>query len=88
MEKVKIKRKWKSQKRLPKILRINRIKGLTISVLFSDGHNRILDFEKILKEDWKVTKKDPEFKLLDPAEFRKVKLDNFYAIFSRCGHIV
>lgn len=69
-------RKWKSQKRLPKILKINRIKGLTISVLFSDGHNRLLDFEKILK-DWKVTRKDREYVLFDSAEFKKVKLDNF-----------
>jgi DNA-binding XRE family transcriptional regulator len=69
--------KWKSKKRLPKILKINGIKGLTISVLFSDGHNRLLDFTKILKDDWKITKKDPEYKLLDPSEFKKVKLENF-----------
>lgn len=79
MEKVKdkINRKWKSQKRLPKILKINRVKGLTISVLFSDGHNRILDFGRIFKEDWKITRKDREYKLRDPDEFKKVKLDNF-----------
>lgn len=68
--------KGKSQKRLPKILKINRIKGLTISVLFSDGHNRILDFEQIFK-DWKVNKKSQEYKLLNPDEFRKVKLEDF-----------
>lgn len=73
--KQKSKGKWKSQKRLPRILRINRVKGFTISVLFSDGHNRMLDFRKIFKE-WKITKKDPEFKLMNPEEFRKVKLDD------------
>ncbi|MEW6469428.1 MAG: helix-turn-helix domain-containing protein [Bacteroidota bacterium] len=69
-------RKWKSDKKLPKILRINRIKGFVVSVLFSDGHNRLLDFEKIFK-GWKVAKKDAEYKLFDLNEFRKVKLENF-----------
>lgn len=68
--------KWKSQKRLPKILKINRVKGLTISVLFNDGHNRLLDFNEIFKK-WKITKKDKESKLLDLEEFKKVKLLDF-----------
>jgi len=68
--------KWKSQKRLPKILKINRVKGLTISVLFSDGHNRLLDFNEIFKQ-LKVTKKNKEYILLNPAEFKKVKLNDF-----------
>ncbi len=66
----------KSNKRLNKILRINRVdkKNLCISLLFSNGEDRILDFEKILKKEWKVTKADPEYKLLNPIEFAKVKL--------------
>ena len=68
--------KWKSQKRLPKILKINRVKGLTISVLFSDGHNRLLDFNEIFK-NWKITKSDKEYKLLNSEEFKKVKLQDF-----------
>ena len=68
--------KWKSQRRLPKILKVNRVKGLTISVLFSNGHNRILDFDRIFKE-WNITKKDAEYKLLDPDEFKKVKLVDY-----------
>ena len=66
----------KPQKRLPKILKINRIERskLRISVLFSDGEDRILDFAQILKHDWKVTKADPEYKLFSPNEFAKVKL--------------
>ena len=52
----------KTSKRIPKILKINRIdkKNLKISVLFSNGEDRILDFDKIFKNDWKVTKADPE----------------------------
>jgi len=68
----------KTHKRLPKILKINRIdkKQLSISVLFSNGEDRILDFNKIFKSDWKVTKSDPEYKLMNPAEFEKVKIVN------------
>lgn len=73
--------KWKSQKRLPKILKINRVKGLTISVLFSDGHNRLLDFNEIFK-NWKITRKDKEYKLLNPEEFKKVKLNDFTLTWS------
>ena len=68
----------KNLKRLPKILKINRIepKGLKISVLFGNGEDRILDFKKILLYHWKVTKKDPEFVLFNDKEFAKVKLIN------------
>lgn len=68
----------KNKKRLPKILKINRIEKnkLRISVLFSDGKDRILDFEKIFRKDWKVAKKDPEYKLLAPGEFAKVSIVN------------
>lgn len=68
----------KMNRRLPKILKINRIdkSKLIISVLFSDGTDRILNFNEILKKDWKVTKTDPEYKLLTPNEFAKVKVVN------------
>lgn len=68
----------KVYKRLPKILKINRLdkKNLKISVLFGNGEDRILDFGKILKKEWKITKSDPEYKLLDPTEFAKVKVAN------------
>lgn len=67
-----------SYKRLPKILKINRIEKskLKVSVLFSDGEDRILDFNKIFKKNWKVTKNDPEYVLLSPNEFAKVKLEH------------
>jgi DNA-binding XRE family transcriptional regulator len=68
----------KTHKRLPKILKINRIEKskLRISVLFSNGEDRILDFNEILKKDWKVSKSDPEHKLLTPNEFAKAKVIN------------
>jgi len=68
----------KTQKRLPKILKINNIdkKHLKISVLFSNGEDRILDFARIFVKEWKVTKHDPEYQLLQPNEFAKVRLAN------------
>jgi len=70
--------KNRAQKRLPKILKINRIdkKRLTISVLFSNGEDRIIDFKRVLRKDWKVTKTDPEYVLFDPTEFVKVVVAN------------
>lgn len=63
---------------LPKILKINDVdyKNLRLSVLFSNGDNRILDFNRILNQDWQVEPSDPEYILLDPKEFKKVKLSN------------
>jgi DNA-binding XRE family transcriptional regulator len=68
----------KTHKRLPKILKINRIEKskLRISVLFSSGEDRILDFDRIFKKEWKTTKDDAEYLLSDPSEFAKVKLVN------------
>ncbi|MBK9402637.1 MAG: helix-turn-helix transcriptional regulator [Bacteroidetes bacterium] len=65
-------------KRLPKILKVNRIdaKNLKVFVLFSTGENRTLDFKKILKQDWHVSKGDLEYKLFNPKEFSKVKVNN------------
>jgi|GEM_PF-515723 len=80
MKKENIVKKWKSKKKLPRILKINRVKGLTISVLFSNGHNRVLNFDKIFK-NWKVAKKSLEYKLLDPIEFKKVKLEDFTLVW-------
>ncbi len=63
-------------KRLPKILRINRVdkKALIISVLFDTGENRILNFRRILKNDWKSGKGDRDYKLYDPEIFKGVEL--------------
>ncbi len=65
-------------KRLPKILKINRIdkQHLSISVLFSTGEDRLLDFNHIFKKEWKVTTDDPEYALFDSNEFAKVDIDN------------
>lgn len=71
-----------SNKRLPRILKINRIEkeNLLISVLFSNGENRILDFKRILKKDWKVKKSDPDYVLYKPDIFENVVVGEFHGL--------
>lgn len=68
----------KTHKRLPKILKINRIdkKNLKLSVLFSNGEDRLLDFKRVFKKEWKIAKDDLEYKLLNSNEFARVKIKN------------
>jgi DNA-binding XRE family transcriptional regulator len=61
--------------KLPRILRIEAIKGLQIYCVFNNGETRVVDFGRLFKE-WRVGKKDPEYPLLDEKEFKKVKLRN------------
>lgn len=63
--------------RLPRIVKINEVNGYKISLMFNNGCNMIADFEHILKHKLKVTPKSPGYKLLDPKEFKKVKLSNY-----------
>jgi DNA-binding XRE family transcriptional regulator len=67
----------KSSRSIPRILRINRIdkKKLLVSVLFSTGENRLLDFNHILKHVWQVKKSDLDYPLLTPDIFAKMKLE-------------
>lgn len=68
----------KTIKRLPKILKINWVdtRNIKISVLFSTGEDRIIDFAHIFNAVWKITSNDPEYILTIPAEFNKVGLAN------------
>ncbi|MBI1342510.1 MAG: helix-turn-helix domain-containing protein [Terrimonas sp.] len=58
-----------------RILKINPIQGFTISCTFNNGETREIDFKKLFNK-WKVSKDDPEYKLLDFKEFKKVGLRN------------
>lgn len=65
-----------NSRRLPRILKINDVNGLTISVLFGSGQDRLLDFNKILQK-LKVGFESPENKLLDPKELKKAEIRNY-----------
>lgn len=59
--------------RLPRILKINRVKDLTVSVVFNNGQTRVIDF-KVLFRKFKIKVGDPEYVLYDPEEFAKIEL--------------
>ncbi|MDD4193520.1 MAG: helix-turn-helix domain-containing protein [Mangrovibacterium sp.] len=59
--------------KIPRILKINWISELSISVVFNNGESRIIDFRKVLKKI-NVEKKSPAFILFDSNEFAKVEL--------------
>lgn len=61
--------------KIPRILKIKSIEGFKLSCIFNNGETRIIDFKKLFGK-WKITKKDPEFLLLNESEFRKVTLRN------------
>jgi DNA-binding XRE family transcriptional regulator len=69
----------KQTKRLPRILKITKIEKskLRITVLFSSGEDRVLDFNDILSNNWKVKKSDPEYRLYNTTEFSKVRLEAY-----------
>jgi DNA-binding XRE family transcriptional regulator len=60
---------------LPRIIKINWVKGLTISVVFNNGESRVIDFQKVFKS-LKIDEKSPASLLLDPDEFFKVEIQN------------
>jgi len=60
---------------LPRVLQINRIDGLTISVTFNNGESRIIDFQEFF-DRIEVKEGSPEYILKDPKEFAKVEVDS------------
>jgi len=61
--------------KIPRILKINWIKGLSISVVFNNGESRIIDFKKVFKK-LEINNDSPIMILNDPDEFAKVELIN------------
>lgn len=62
--------------KIPRIIKIENIKGFHVQCMFNNGESRMLDFKKIFG-DWEISKTDIEFPLLDPKQFIKVTLRNF-----------
>ncbi len=62
-------------KRIPRIIRILKIKGLRIHCAFNNGEYRIIDFEQLHKL-WKVKVGDFDYPLTQPTDLKKVELIN------------
>ena len=61
--------------KIPRILKINWIKGLSISVVFNNGESRIIDFKKVFKK-LDINNDSPIMILKNSDEFAKVELKN------------
>ena len=61
--------------KIPRIIKINWVKELSISVVFNNGESRIIDFRKVLNSI-KLVENSPARILYDSEEFSKVELEN------------
>ena len=61
--------------KIPRIIKIEKVMGFKIWVMFNNGQIRLLDFQKIFSS-WRVTECDIEFPLLTESEFQKLELQN------------
>ena len=61
--------------KVPRILKINWIKGLSVSVVFNNGESRIIDFKKVFKK-LELNNDSPVLILKDSTEFEKAELKN------------
>ena len=60
--------------KIPRIIKINWVKVLSISVVFNNGESRIIDFKKVLKKVG-VNDDSPAHILYNPSNFAKVTLE-------------
>jgi|SRR6056297_699395 len=70
--------------KIPRIIKIEKISGMKVYCMFNNGESRIIDFKELFNE-WKVTKEDAEYPLLNPKEFRKVRLNNYTLSWKNIG---
>ncbi len=61
--------------KMPRILKINWINDLSVSVVFNNGESRIIDFRKVLNKI-NLVDNSPARILYDSKEFEKVELEN------------
>ena len=59
--------------KIPRILKINWIKDLSISVVFNNGESRTIDFKKVFKK-LDIDDNFPAGILINPVEFANVKI--------------
>lgn len=72
MEKIRL---MKGLRSVPKILKINEVKGYEVSCLFNNGESRIIDFASFFKSRKNFTSTHPAYKLLeDESAFSQLEL--------------
>jgi DNA-binding XRE family transcriptional regulator len=73
--------------KVPRILKINWITGLTVSVIFNNGESRVIDFQKVLKSI-KAEENSPASVLYYPDEFAKAEVKNNTLSWSNVGQYI
>jgi DNA-binding XRE family transcriptional regulator len=79
--------KMRKVAKIPRILKINRVEGLTISVVFNNGESRVLDFAEILKSI-DIPRESNGRILSDPKELKKVTLNNYTLSWKKAGQTI
>lgn len=60
--------------KIPRIIKINWVKELSISVVFNNGESRVIEFKKVLKKVG-VNDDSPAYILFNPSNLAKVVLE-------------
>jgi DNA-binding XRE family transcriptional regulator len=65
----------KGLRSIPRILKINHVNGYEVSCLFNNGESKLIDFQKLFRDTFKVEAGDPAFELLnDPNAFQQIQV--------------
>ncbi len=73
--------------RLPRILKINWIEGMTVSVVFNNGESRIINFDQIFGNG-KLEEGSPEYVLKDPRELAKLELEGYTLSWKNASQVI
>lgn len=72
---------------IPRILKINWIKGLSVGVVFNNGESRIIDFLEVF-DQISVSEDSPAYMLKNPVEFAKMELEGYTLSWKNASRIV
>lgn len=63
-------------RKIPRIIKVSEVKGLTVTVVFNNGEKRIINFKEIF-DSFNINRRSPEYKLRKPSEFSKLILRDY-----------
>ena len=61
--------------KMPRILRVKKVKGLMVYAVFNNGETRLINFNKVFDKTG-IHKKSPAAILLNPIAFKKFRIEN------------
>ena len=84
-----IKSKFEMRKRIqsPRILKINWIDELIVSVVFNNGESRVINFSTVFDQIC-VNEESPAYILRDPEEFAKMELEGYTLSWENASQII